>query len=147
MAITASYLLGSGLREPNEYVPEASRRARGFAIYAALRHLGRRGLADLVDRCCEHAARFAEILGDARGVEVLNDVTLNQVLVAFAGPDGRDRTDQVIGAVQRDGTCWTGGTTWHDRRAMRISVSGWATTGDDVERSARAILAAAGQGS
>jgi glutamate/tyrosine decarboxylase-like PLP-dependent enzyme len=139
MAASADYLLTSGHREPWEYTPEASRRARGFAVYAALRQLGRRGVAELVDRCCDHAAAFARTLG-AAGVEILNDVMLNQVLVAFTDDA---RTDAVIDRVQRDGTCWVGGTTWRGRRAMRISVSSWATTERDVERSAEAILAAA----
>jgi glutamate/tyrosine decarboxylase-like PLP-dependent enzyme len=140
MELTASYLVFSGERENAAYVPEASRRARGFAAYAALRHLGRRGVAELVERCCDHARAFAGGLAAVPGAEVLNDIVLNQVLVAF-GDDAR--TDAVIAAVQADGTCWLGGTTWRGRRAMRISVSNWATTGEDVARSVAAITAAA----
>jgi glutamate/tyrosine decarboxylase-like PLP-dependent enzyme len=124
-----------------DWTPEASRRARGFAILAALRSLGRSGVAELVERCCWCATRFAEVLAAEPGVEVLNDVVLNQVLVRFDDDDGA--TDAVIAAVQADGTCWLGGTTWRGRRAMRISVSNWATTISDVDRSAAAILAAA----
>jgi glutamate/tyrosine decarboxylase-like PLP-dependent enzyme len=139
MAVHAAYLVQSGGREPDDYVPELSRRARGVEIWAALASLGRRGLADLVERCCAHAARFAAGLA-AAGYEVLNDVVLNQVLVRF-GDD--ERTRRVIAALQQDGTCWCGGTVWRGRAAMRISVSSWATTADDVERSLAAIVAAA----
>jgi glutamate/tyrosine decarboxylase-like PLP-dependent enzyme len=135
MTITASYLPPSEHRENVDYVPESSRRARGFAVYAALRCLGRRGIAELVERCCAQAGRMADLLA-AGGAEVLNDVVLNQVLVSFG-----ERTGDVIAAAQRDGTCWVGGTVWHDRPAMRVSVSGWATTDEDIERSAAAILA------
>jgi glutamate/tyrosine decarboxylase-like PLP-dependent enzyme len=124
-----------------DWTPEYSRRARGVTVYAALRSLGRRGVADLVDRCCEHAQLMAERLEAAEGVEVLNDVVLNQVLARFGGDDGI--TDAVIEAVQRDGTCWVGGSTVAGRRVMRISVVGWQTTTEDIERSARAILEAA----
>jgi len=113
-----------------------SRRARGVEIWAALRSLGRAGLADLVESSCRHAARFAEGLR-AAGYEILNDVTLNQVLVSF----GDDETSRrVIREIQADGTCWCGGTVWQGRAAMRISVSSWATTEDDVERSLDAII-------
>ena len=135
-------------RDPYNWVPESSRRARGFAVLAALRSLGRSGLVDLVERDCAHARRMAERLAVGPHVRIVNDVVLNQVLVRFDGvrqdPDGTAgdaRTRSVIGAVQRDGTCWLGGTTWAGRAAMRISVSGWQTTGDDIERSADAILA------
>jgi glutamate/tyrosine decarboxylase-like PLP-dependent enzyme len=134
MTIAASYLVATEHRENFDYTPESSRRARGFPLYAALRTLGRRGVADLVDRCCDHASRMAALLADG-GAEILNDVVLNQVLASFG-----ERTGDVIAAVQRDGTCWAGGTVWHDQPAMRISVSGWATTAEDVERSAAAIL-------
>jgi glutamate/tyrosine decarboxylase-like PLP-dependent enzyme len=133
MALAAAYLVASDHRDNSSYVPEASRRARGFAVYAALRSLGRRGLAELVDGCCAHAALFASLLRDG-GAEILNDVVLNQVLVACS--------PEAIARVQADGTCWVGGTVWRGRHAMRISVSGWATSTDDVERSARAIIAA-----
>jgi glutamate/tyrosine decarboxylase-like PLP-dependent enzyme len=139
MSYTASYLEGHGqgeVRAPGDFVPESSRRARGFATWAALRQLGRRGLADLVDRCCALARRFADQLGTIEGVEIGNDVVLNQVLVSF-GPDGR--TDEVIAAIQNDGTAWMGGTTWRGRRYMRISVSNWSTTEGDVDASVEAI--------
>jgi glutamate/tyrosine decarboxylase-like PLP-dependent enzyme len=142
VAMRASYLkpAESGERDPAGYVPESSRRARGFAVWAALRSLGRAGVADLVERCCAHARQFAELLGERDGVEILNDVVLNQVLVRFDADD--ERTRGVIARVQADGTCWLGGTVWHDRAAMRISVSGWQTTSADVERSAATILGA-----
>jgi glutamate/tyrosine decarboxylase-like PLP-dependent enzyme len=125
-------------RDALDYNPEHSRRARGFAVYAALRALGREGVADLVDRCCALAARFAGRLAAADGVEVLGDVLLNQVLVRFGDDDAHTRA--VIDRVQRDGTCWMSGTTWDGRAAMRISVSNWMTTADDVDRSVAAIL-------
>jgi glutamate/tyrosine decarboxylase-like PLP-dependent enzyme len=117
-----------------------SRRARGVEVWAALRSLGRAGLANQVERCCQHATHFAEGLA-AAGYEILNQVQLNQVLVSFGDPA---RTQQVIRAVQQDGTCWCGGTVWQGRTAMRISVSSWATTEHDVERSLEAILRIAG---
>jgi glutamate/tyrosine decarboxylase-like PLP-dependent enzyme len=143
MQIRASYLVQTdedGVRDALDYTPEFSRRARGFAVYAALRSLGRSGVAELVERCCAHARRFAERLGAAPGVEILNDVVLNQVLVRF-GDDAR--TAEVIARIQRDGVLWASGTTWHGVGAMRISVSNWSTTEDDVDRSVDAILAAA----
>ena len=126
-------------RDESDWTPELSRRARGFAVYAAIRSLGRTGIADLVDRCCARARLFAERL-EAEGVEVLNDVVLNQVLVRF----GDDRTLAVIKLLQQDGTCWASGTTWQGRAAMRISVSNWRTTERDVERSVEAMLRVAG---
>ena len=123
-------------REPMEYTPEMSRRARGVEVWAALRTLGRAGLADLVERCCRHAARFAEGLADA-GYAILNEVALNQVLVAFGDAE---KTQRVIQAVQQEGTCWCGGTVWQGRTAMRISVSSWATTEADVERCLETIV-------
>jgi glutamate/tyrosine decarboxylase-like PLP-dependent enzyme len=144
----ADYLVrvGGGTRDPADYVPESSRRARGFPVYAALRSLGRRGVAALVDRCCELAARMADRLRAAPRVEIINDVQLNQVLVRFRTRDGDDdaHTRAVIERVQQDGTCWLGGTTWRGRAAMRISVCGWSTTAADIDRSADAILRAAG---
>lgn len=141
MAVAASYLQRADGRSPSDWVPESSRRARGFAVWAALRALGRDGVADLVDRCCEHARSFATLLGAERRVEILNDVVLNQVLVRFGDDDAT--TQEVIRRVQEDGTCWLGGTEWHGRSAMRISVSSFRTTADDVERSVTAILRAA----
>ncbi len=138
MSYTAAYLVqGEGLvRAPADYVPESSRRARGFVTWAALRELGRDGLAHLVERCCALARRFAEELGAIDGVTIANDVVLNQVLVGF-GED--ERTDRVIEGIQREGTCWMGGTTWHRSRLMRISVSNWTTTEADVDSSVEAI--------
>jgi glutamate/tyrosine decarboxylase-like PLP-dependent enzyme len=120
-------------------VLESSRRARGFTTWAALRQLGRSGVADLVDRCCALARRFAHQLATVDGVTVVNDVVLNQVLVRF-GDD--EQTNRVIDAVQRSGECWMGGTTWHGMRLMRISVSSWRTTEADVDRSVAAIVTA-----
>jgi glutamate/tyrosine decarboxylase-like PLP-dependent enzyme len=133
-----------GERDPDAYTPEASRRARGFPIWAALRSLGRSGVTDLIERCCGHARRFADALATADGVEVLNQVVLNQVLVRFPDPGGDHdgRTREVIRRVQAGGTLWLGGTTWHGMAAMRISVSNWSTTDDDVDRSVAAILEA-----
>ena len=140
---TAAYLVGSGGPEPRlaDLALESSRRARGFAVWAALRELGRDGVADLVDRCCALARRFADGLA-AGGCEIANDVVLNQVLVGF-GAD--DRTDRVAAAVQQDGTCWLGGTTWQGRRLLRVSVSNHATTEADVDRSVEAVLRVAAQ--
>ncbi len=143
VSYTAAYLTGQGeggLRAPSDYVPESSRRARGFATWAALRQLGRSGMAELVERCCALARRFADQLSTVAGATVVNDVVLNQVLVGF-GDD--DETNRVIDGVQRSGECWMGGTTWHGRRLMRISVSSWRTTEADVDRSVAAIRAAA----
>lgn len=141
MSYTAPYLTGPSrpLRNPGDFVLESSRRARGFATWAALHQMGRAGVAELVERCCALALRMAERLGAADGVTVLNDVVLNQVLVSF-GDDVR--TDAVIEAVQQSGECWMGGTTWRGMRAMRISVSSWRTTEADIDRSAEAVLAA-----
>jgi glutamate/tyrosine decarboxylase-like PLP-dependent enzyme len=136
MSVSAAYLIQSDNREPDSYTPELSRRARGVEIWAALRSLGRSGLADLVERCCRHAMRFAEGLSEA-GYEILNQVELNQVLVSFGDAD---TTRRVIAAIQADGTCWCGGTVWQGKTAMRISVSSWATTKEDVERSLEAML-------
>ncbi len=142
MSLAASYLATDGTqRDASNFVPESSRRARAIPIYAALRSLGRRGVADLVERTCAHARRFAELLGAEPAIEVLNDVVLNQVLIRVADDD--EATRATIAEVQRDGTCWVGGTVWQGRAAIRISVSNWATSPSDVERSAAAILAAA----
>jgi glutamate/tyrosine decarboxylase-like PLP-dependent enzyme len=141
MAQSAAYYIAGQRRDPMAYTPETSRRARGVEVWAALRSLGRDGLADLVERTCSHASRFADGLRQA-GFAVLNDVVLNQVLVSF-GDD--DTTRRVIEGVQREGTCWCGGTVWHGRAAMRISVSSWATTAADVEASLAAIVRVAAQ--
>jgi glutamate/tyrosine decarboxylase-like PLP-dependent enzyme len=142
MAITAEYLPTAGAaRNPSDYTPELSRRARGVEVWAALRSLGRSGLAEMLERNCRQARRFAARLADA-GYEILNDVVLNQVLVSFGAPQA---TQRVIAAVQDDGTCWCGGTVWQGRTAMRISVCSWATTDADVELSVEAILRAARQ--
>jgi glutamate/tyrosine decarboxylase-like PLP-dependent enzyme len=137
MAVTAEYLpTGIAHRNPSEYTPELSRRARGVEVWAAMRSLGRSGLADLIERTCRHARRFAQGLSEA-GYEVLNEVVLNQVLVSFGDAD---TTKRVIAELQADGTCWCGGTVWQGHTAMRISVSSWATKDADVERSLAAML-------
>jgi glutamate/tyrosine decarboxylase-like PLP-dependent enzyme len=136
MSSRAAYLIAGDTREPSHYTPELSRRARGVEAWAALRSLGCSGLADLIGRNCRYARRFAEGLKNA-GYEVLNDVVLNQVLVSFGSAE---RTRHVVGRVQEDGTCWCGGTEWQGHVAMRISVSSWATTEEDVERSLQAII-------
>jgi glutamate/tyrosine decarboxylase-like PLP-dependent enzyme len=136
MSSRAAYLIAGDTREPSHYTPELSRRARGVEIWAALRSLGCSGLADLIGRNCRYARRFAEGLQKA-GYDVLNEVVLNQVLVCFGSAE---RTRQVIARVQEDGTCWCGGTEWQGQVAMRISVSSWATTEEDVERSLGAII-------
>ena len=148
MTLGAEYYVetAGGERDNYNWTPESSRRARGFAVLAALRSLGRSGLVDLVERDCAHARRMAELLAVGPRVAILNDVVLNQVLVRFEidddpdGTGGDARTRAVIAAVQRDGTCWLGGTMWAGHAAMRVSVSGWQTTTDDIEASAAAIL-------
>lgn len=143
MSLAAAYLVGSGgVPAGADLTAESSRRARGFAVWAGLRELGRDGVAALVERCCALARRFADGLAGA-GFEVVNDVVLNQVLVSF-GDDAR--TDRVVDAVQADGTCWVGGTTWRGRRLMRISVSNATTTDADVDRSVAAIIRVAQRG-
>jgi glutamate/tyrosine decarboxylase-like PLP-dependent enzyme len=137
MAVTAEYLpTSSPNRNPSDYTPELSRRARGVEVWAALRSLGRQGVTDLIERTCQHARRFAEGLSSA-GFQVLNEVVLNQVLVSFGDAE---KTQKVITGIQSDGTCWCGGTVWQGKTAMRISVSSWATTDADVERSLEAIV-------
>ena len=140
MTAAAAYLVQTqGVeRDAVDWVPEFSRRGRGVTVYAALRALGRDGLEAMIDRCCAQARQMADLLRDAPGVEILSDVVLNQVLVRFGGDD--DMTRRVIAGVQKDGTCWLGGTTWQDRAAMRISFSNWATSDEDVKRSAEAIV-------
>lgn len=139
MSIQAAYLIRSEHRQPAAFTPESSRRARGVELWAALRFLGRSGLAAQVERYCAHATRLAEGLRRA-GHTVLNDVEYTQVLVSFGDAD---RTQRVIQAVQQEGTCWCGGTVWQGHTAMRISVSSWTTTDEDVEKSLAAILRAA----
>jgi len=137
MAITAEYLpTETPHRNPSDYTPELSRRARGVEVWAALRALGKSGVAELIERTCRHARRFAEGLA-AAGYRVLNEVALNQVLVSFGDAAANER---VIAGIQSDGTCWCGGTVWQEKSAMRISVSDWATTEDDVEKSLAAMI-------
>ena len=136
MTMTAAYLEAGACREPMYHTPEASRRARGVELWAALKSLGRGGLCSLIERTCAYAQRFAEGFREA-GFEVLNDVVINQVLVSFGSAEV---TQKVIRAVQEDGTCWCGGTTWQGKSAMRVSVSSWATTEADVDLSLQAIL-------
>ena len=124
-----------------DWAPEFSRRGRGVPVYAALRALGREGVVELIDRCCEQAERMAGLLAAADGVEVINDVVLNQILVRFDDSDAA--TDAVIDRVQRDGTCWLSGSSFRGQSVMRISIVGWQTTDDDIDRSAEAILRAA----
>ena len=136
MAVNAAYLVDDDKRDPTYYTPDFSRRARGVEIWAALRSLGRAGLAEMIERNCRQAVRFAGGLREA-GYAILNEVVLNQVLVSF-GDD--ETTRRVIAAIQEDGTCWCGGTTWQGKAAMRISVSSWATTDADVEMSLDAMI-------
>ena len=138
MAMSAAYLTLGGHREPIDWNPEMSRRARAVPTWAILRALGRDGVEDLVVRFCTLARRAADQLGAADGVEVLNDVVLNQLLVRFGDDD--DVTRDVITRVQEDGTCWVGGTVWQGRAAMRLSVSNWSTTDADIDRSVEAML-------
>jgi glutamate/tyrosine decarboxylase-like PLP-dependent enzyme len=143
IGVHAPYLMQAGdepQRDQVDWTPEFSRRARGFPIYAALRSLGRVGVAELIDNSCRHARALGEGLSKIAGVEVLNDVVLNQVLVRFDKAD--DRTRAVVQSVQEEGTCWLSGTLWRDRAAMRISVSSWRTTEEDVDRTIEAIQAA-----
>jgi glutamate/tyrosine decarboxylase-like PLP-dependent enzyme len=137
MSITAEYLpTTSPFRNPSDFTPELSRRARGVEVWAAIRSLGREGIAELVERSCNQARNFAKGL-EAAGYEVLNDVVLNQVLVAFGDAE---TTNRVIADLQADGTCWCGGTVWQGQTAMRISVSSWATTDEDITLSLDAML-------
>lgn len=140
MSLAAAYIVATGgQRDPHDFVPEESRRARAIPVYAAMRSLGRQGIAEMIERNCRQASRFSAALRDA-GYEVLNEVLLNQVLVSFGTPEQTQRT---IAAIQQEGVCWCGGTTWKGRSAMRISVSNWSTTDADVEKSIEAILRAA----
>ncbi len=144
MTSTAAYLQQTqGVERDNfDWAPEFSRRARGITVYAAVRALGRKGIADIVDRSCARARQMARLLSRDKRARILTDVVLNQVLVRFGDDD--ELTRHVINRVQRDGTCWLGGTTWHNMAAMRISFSNWATSEEDVERSAAAILKSVG---
>jgi glutamate/tyrosine decarboxylase-like PLP-dependent enzyme len=139
MAIEASYLALGEHREPSDYNPELSRRARGVELWAGLRSLGRSGMAQIVERTSSHARHFAAGL-KAAGYQVLNDVVINQVLVSFGTPE---KTLRTIARLQADGTCWCGSTVWQGQTAMRISVSSWATTKEDVDLSLAAMLKAA----
>jgi glutamate/tyrosine decarboxylase-like PLP-dependent enzyme len=122
-----------------DWTPEFSRRARGFTVYAAIRQLGRTGVAELVERCCDLAQRFAAGIAEVPGVEVLNDVVLNQVLFRF---ESDERTLAVLDAVQRSGVAWMSGSVWDGRQAIRISVSNWQTAEDDIDRTVAAFAAA-----
>jgi glutamate/tyrosine decarboxylase-like PLP-dependent enzyme len=147
IGLSAEYLppAPGGGRDNCMYVPEMSRRARGFAIYSTLRTLGRSGVTDLVERCCDLATRMAANLGASPHLRVVNDVVLNQVLVALDAPVDRlpVATAATIDRIRRDGTCWLGGTTWRGMPAIRVSISNWSTTEDDIDRSASAITGAA----
>jgi glutamate/tyrosine decarboxylase-like PLP-dependent enzyme len=138
MSISGSYLLPTEHRDAIDYTPDSSRRARAIEIWAALNSLGRSGLAELVNRNCRQARDIARSLREA-GVEILNEVVLNQVVVSFGD---EIRTRKVIAAIQDAGTCWCGSTIWQGRTAMRISLSSWATTDDDIARSIDSILQA-----
>jgi glutamate/tyrosine decarboxylase-like PLP-dependent enzyme len=142
--LDAAYIVRDAAeRDPHEFVPEESRRARAVPVYAVLRALGRDGLRDLVERCCALAARMAQALQAEPAVHILNEVVLNQVLVRFEPPGGGDAdafTRKVIAGIQEEGTCWAGGTTWHRMAALRISISNWSTTEADVDRSVEAML-------
>ena len=152
MTVRAAYIPdpdARAARSPLDWTPEFSRRARGFAVYAALRQLGRRGVRDVVERCCDHARAFAEELEKVPGITLLSPVELNQVLVRFSDPRGGRsieeddaHTRQVVRRVQADGTCFMSDTTWHGLAAMRISVSNWSTDAEDVARSIESVVAA-----
>ncbi len=141
MSMKASYFEGQGAwgRDASDWTPESSRRARALTVYAALRSLGREGVADLVDRCCDLAGRFADAISDLPGCELLNDVVLNQVLFRF---EDDETTNAVLASVQESGEAWMGGTMWDGRAAIRISVSGWKTTATDIDRTVAAFEAA-----
>jgi glutamate/tyrosine decarboxylase-like PLP-dependent enzyme len=141
MGLAGPYLVADpGQRDNTNYVPESSRRARAVPVYAAIRSLGRAGIAEMVERNCAQARRMAKQLSDIPSAEVLNDVVINQVLVRLPGGDDANRA--AVAAIQRDGTCWLGGTTWHGEYVLRVSISNWATTDADIDRSAAAIAAA-----
>jgi glutamate/tyrosine decarboxylase-like PLP-dependent enzyme len=146
MTIAASYLIqdegARRVRDQVDWVPEFSRRARGFAVYAALRSLGRRGLQELVERCCDGAARFAQAIAELDGVELLNEVVLNQVLFRF---ESDERTDEILRLVQEGGRVWMSGTTWDGRKAIRLSVSNWQTGDAEIDLAVGAFAQACGQ--
>jgi len=141
MAITAAYLPTSDKREPSDYTPELSRRARGIEVWAALRSLGKSGIAAVVDQTCEYARQYAEGMRQG-GFTICNDVVLNQVLVEFGTPE---QTRSIITAIQNDGTLWAGPTVWQGHTAMRVSISSWKTTAADIERSIATTLQIASQ--
>ena len=142
MSLAGPYLVADpGQRDNTNYVPESSRRARAVPVYAAIRSLGRVGVAEMIERNCAQARRMAKQLADIPGAEVLNDVVLNQVLLRLPGGDDANRA--AVAEIQRDGTCWLGGTTWNGEYVVRVSISNWATTDEDVDRAAAAIAAAA----
>jgi glutamate/tyrosine decarboxylase-like PLP-dependent enzyme len=141
MRLAGPYLVADpGQRDNTNYVPESSRRARAVPVYAAIRSLGREGIAEMIERNCAQARRMARQLSTIPGAEVLNDVVLNQVLLRLPGGDDANRA--AVAAIQRDGTCWLGGTTWNGEYVLRVSISNWATTDEDIDRSAAAIAAA-----
>jgi glutamate/tyrosine decarboxylase-like PLP-dependent enzyme len=144
MGVVASYLIHSetGERDQMDWTPEFSRRARGFTVYAALRSLGRSGVAELVEQSCAHARRFAELLSAEPELEVLNEVVLDQVLVRVRGADGDARTRQAIARVQDEGVAWLSGTRWRGVEAIRISVVNWRTDEADVDATVESILSA-----
>jgi glutamate/tyrosine decarboxylase-like PLP-dependent enzyme len=137
----AEYLIqdDDAVRDQVDWTPEFSRRARGFTVYAAIRSLGRQGIAELVERTCAYARQFADDLAALPGFELLNDVVLNQVLFRF---ESDETTDDVLRRVQESGEAWLSGTTWDGRRAIRISVSNWQTSDEDVARTVAAFEAA-----
>jgi glutamate/tyrosine decarboxylase-like PLP-dependent enzyme len=141
MSVRAEYLIHSGEggpRDANDWTPDFSRRARGFTVYAAIRSLGRSGIAELVERCCDHAARFAREI-PSTGAEVLNEVVLNQVLFRY---ETDERTTEILQRVQESGEAWMSGTVWEERQAIRLSVSNWQTSDDDIDRTLAAFRAA-----
>ena len=145
MTLNAAYLDKTAGRERDglDWVPDASRRARAFVLWATLQTLGRRGIAELIERSCDQAALMAKTLSQVHGISIANDVELNQVLVRFEPPrgiDGENFTKDVVGRVQRGGVCWLGGTKWQGQQLMRISISNWMTTAADIQMSAQAIV-------
>ena len=140
MGMHGDYLIRSDVGDPFEKVPELSRRGRAFPVWAVLRSLGRSGIEELVDGFCRHAAAFAEAISSIEGAEVLNDVVFTQVCASF-GSD--ERTQEVVRRMLADGTAWMSGSRWHDRAVLRISVTNWSTSDDDVRRSIDALRRAA----